>query len=121
MDQEKIGRFIAQLRREQGMTQEALGQELLVTNKTVSRWETGAYLPEIVIFSQTNYLFLRHTNNIFPYMIRLFVIFIYSSPKIFRRHFQYFCNEFPSPCKRFLFKIIAKGKTPQHFKKCTVS
>lgn len=47
MDQEKIGRFIAQLRREQGMTQEALGQELLVTNKTVSRWETGAYLPDL--------------------------------------------------------------------------
>ena len=47
MDQEKIGRFIAQLRREQRMTQEALGQELLVTNKTVSRWETGAYLPDL--------------------------------------------------------------------------
>ena len=32
MDQEKIGRFIAQLRREQRMTQEALGQEVLVTD-----------------------------------------------------------------------------------------
>ena len=47
MDQVKIGKFIAQLRRESGMTQEALGEKLGVTNKTVSRWETGAYMPDI--------------------------------------------------------------------------
>ena len=41
MDQVKIGKFIAQLRRENGMTQEALGEKLGVTNKTISRWETG--------------------------------------------------------------------------------
>ena len=34
MDQIKIGKFIAALRREQGLTQEALGQKLGVTNKT---------------------------------------------------------------------------------------
>ena len=47
MDQVKVGRFIAKLRKEQGLTQEALGQELGVTNKTVSRWETGSYMPDI--------------------------------------------------------------------------
>ena len=47
MDQIKVGKFIAQLRREQGLTQEALGEKLGVTNKTVSRWETGAYMPDI--------------------------------------------------------------------------
>lgn len=47
MDQVKVGKFIAQLRREQGLTQEALGQKVGVTNKTVSRWETGAYMPDI--------------------------------------------------------------------------
>ena len=47
MDQIKIGKFIAALRREQGLTQEALGQKLGVTNKTVSRWETGNYMPDI--------------------------------------------------------------------------
>ena len=41
MDQEKIGRFIAQLRRERGMTQEQLGERLGVSQRTVSRWETG--------------------------------------------------------------------------------
>ncbi len=41
MDQRKIGRFIAALRKEKGLTQERLGERLGVTNKTVSRWENG--------------------------------------------------------------------------------
>ena len=41
MDQEKIGRFIARLRKERGMTQEQLGERLGVSQRTVSRWETG--------------------------------------------------------------------------------
>ncbi len=44
MDQEKTGKFIAQLRRERGLTQERLGERLGVTNKTVSRWETALSL-----------------------------------------------------------------------------
>ena len=51
MDQGKIGKFIASLRREAGLTQEMLGEKLGVTNKTVSRWETGSYLPDIETFS----------------------------------------------------------------------
>ena len=47
MDQMKVGKFIAQLRKEQGLTQEALGGKLGVTNKTVSRWENGNYMPDI--------------------------------------------------------------------------
>ena len=47
MDMQKIGCFLGQLRKERGLTQEQLGQELGVTNKTVSRWETGTYLPPV--------------------------------------------------------------------------
>ena len=47
MDQAKVGKFIAALCKEQGLTQEALGQKLGVTNKTVSRWENGNYMPDI--------------------------------------------------------------------------
>lgn len=47
MDQIKIGKFIAALRKEKGLTQQALGDELGVTNKTVSRWENGVYMPDI--------------------------------------------------------------------------
>lgn len=47
MDQIKIGKFIAWLRREANLTQEELGAELGVTNKTISRWENGNYMPDI--------------------------------------------------------------------------
>ena len=44
MDLVRIGKFIAQLRKEQALSQEKLGEALGVTNKTISRWETGTYL-----------------------------------------------------------------------------
>ena len=49
MDQVRIGSFIAQLRREKSWTQEELGEQLGVTNKTVSRWENGNYMPSIEV------------------------------------------------------------------------
>jgi len=45
MDLTQIGKFIAELRKERGLTQEQLGEKIGVSNKTVSRWETGTYLP----------------------------------------------------------------------------
>lgn len=47
MDAKKTGAFIAQLRHEKNMTQQELGEKLFVTNKTVSRWENGNYMPDI--------------------------------------------------------------------------
>lgn len=41
----QTGKFIAELRREQGLTQEQLGEKTGVTNKTIFRWKTGVYLP----------------------------------------------------------------------------
>ncbi len=49
MNQEKIGKFIATLRKEQSMTQKDLAQKLGVSDKTISKWETGRGLPEISI------------------------------------------------------------------------
>ncbi len=51
MDQKKIGQFIAQLRQERGLTQAALGERLGVTNKTVSRWENGNYMPDVSLLT----------------------------------------------------------------------
>lgn len=47
MDMIRIGSFLAELRKEQGLTQEKLGEKLGVSNKTVSRWENGNYLPPV--------------------------------------------------------------------------
>ncbi len=47
MDMQKIGCFLAELRKAQNLTQEELGEEIGVTNKTISRWENGNYLPPV--------------------------------------------------------------------------
>lgn len=44
MNQQKIGIFIAQLRKENNMTQVQLADELGVTNKAISKWENGGSL-----------------------------------------------------------------------------
>lgn len=47
MNQQKIGRFIANLRHEKGLTQEEFGNRIGVSSKTISRWENGNYMPDI--------------------------------------------------------------------------
>lgn len=47
MDMQKVGRFLKELRKENNMTQEQLGERIDVTNKTISRWETGNYMPPV--------------------------------------------------------------------------
>lgn len=47
MDQIKIGRFIANLRKEKNMTQEQLGEKIGVSFKTISKWENGRGMPEL--------------------------------------------------------------------------
>ena len=46
MDQIKIGRFIAQKRKEQKLTQIQLAEKLGITDRAVSKWETGRSLPD---------------------------------------------------------------------------
>ena len=41
MDQVKIGRFIAELRKEKGLTQASLAGKFGISNKAVSKWENG--------------------------------------------------------------------------------
>ena len=47
MDTKKIGAFIAFNRKKKGYTQEQLAEKLGVTNKTISRWENGHYMPDL--------------------------------------------------------------------------
>lgn len=47
MNQEEIGKFIAELRKEQGLTQQQLADTLGVSNKTISKWECGNGMPEL--------------------------------------------------------------------------
>ena len=46
MNQMAIGKFISQKRKEKSLTQEQLAEKLGVSNKTVSKWETGKCMPD---------------------------------------------------------------------------
>ena len=60
----QVGKFIAELRKERGFTQEQLGEIIGVTNKTISRWETGIYLPPVDALLTISELFDVSINEI---------------------------------------------------------
>lgn len=47
MDQERIGKFIAELRKEKNLTQEQLAEKLGITNRAISKWENGRGMPDL--------------------------------------------------------------------------
>ena len=49
MDQVKIGRFIAECRKRANLTQMQLAEKLNITNRAVSKWETGKAMPDTSI------------------------------------------------------------------------
>lgn len=46
MDQIKIGKFIASCRKERGMTQANLAEKLRISDRAISKWETGKSMPD---------------------------------------------------------------------------
>lgn len=49
MNQEAIGKFISSCRKDNGLTQMQLAEKLNITNRAVSKWETGKSIPDISI------------------------------------------------------------------------
>ena len=49
MNQEAIGKFISTCRKEKGLTQTQLAEKLNITNRAVSKWETGKSVPDAAI------------------------------------------------------------------------
>lgn len=64
MELQKIGAFLAALRKERGLTQEQLGERIGVTNKTISRWEKGNYLPPAEMLKELSELYGVSINEI---------------------------------------------------------
>ena len=52
MDQIKIGKFIAEMRKEQNLTQIDLADKLGISNKTVSKWECGNGMPDYAVMEE---------------------------------------------------------------------
>lgn len=58
MDQKKVGLFLKILRKENNMTQEELSEKLNVSNRTISRWETGNNMPDISLLVELSELYM---------------------------------------------------------------
>ena len=52
MDQEKIDKFIAELRKEKNMTQQELADKISVTDRAISNWENGRRLPDYSLLKE---------------------------------------------------------------------
>ena len=51
IDQKKTGQFISDIRKEKGLTQKQLADEIGVSDKAISRWETGRGMPDTSIMA----------------------------------------------------------------------
>jgi len=51
-DQAKTGKFIAECRKQKGLTQKDLAEQLGISDKTVSKWETGHGMPDVSVISE---------------------------------------------------------------------
>lgn len=49
IDKKEFGSFLAELRKEKGMTQKELAEKLFVSDKAVSKWETGGSIPDVAL------------------------------------------------------------------------
>lgn len=57
MNQENVGHFIAELRKEKKMTQQELANKLCVTDRAISHWENGRRLPDISLLKNLSEVF----------------------------------------------------------------
>lgn len=74
MDQQKIGQFLRECRKEKGITQEQLAEMLGVTNRSVSRWENGSNLPDLdILIEMADYYDVELTKRMHMLFIGGFV------------------------------------------------
>ena len=64
MDQESIGKFIAQCRKEQNLTQEQLAEKLGITKNAVSKWERGICLMDMSLLKPLSEILKVSINDI---------------------------------------------------------
>lgn len=102
MDLKHVGNFIATLRKEKGLTQEKLGEQLGVSSKTISKWERGVNAPDISLLESLsnilgvdikeilngeritkNSLSKKHRKTIIKIVVGIFLIVLLSFPILF--------------------------------------
>ncbi len=64
MNQEKIGKFIAECRKENGFTQASLAEKLGITDRAISKWENGKSMPDASIMLELCELLKINVNEL---------------------------------------------------------
>ena len=64
MNQEKIGKFIARVRKEKNMTQQELANKLNITDRAISHWENGRSMPDAGIMLELCKLLKINVNEL---------------------------------------------------------
>ena len=64
MDQIKIGKFIAECRKKQNLTQAQLAEKLNITDRAISKWETGKAMPDSNIMLELCYILGINVNEL---------------------------------------------------------
>ena len=82
MNQDKIGKFLASLRKENNLTQEDIAEKLNVNVKSVSRWENGRNLPDPSIMKEICKIYNVSINEIFLFYIIVSLTGIFILPTL---------------------------------------
>ena len=64
MDQKQTGRFIAERRRELGLTQKELAEKLGITDRAVSKWENGRCMPDLSLLRPLRVILTAGINDL---------------------------------------------------------
>ena len=71
LDQVKTGKFIAQLRKEKGLTQKELADSLGISDKAVSKWETENGMPDVSLMQSICEIFDININELLSIVVQL--------------------------------------------------
>ncbi len=124
MNQGKIGNLIQEIRKEKNMKQEDFANLLGVTGKTVSRWETGKYMPDLSLFTkiseilgitlneliQGERIIGKKNNNSIEIEIKLEI-----EQKVYNELLSYFKNEKCKHVKKEQFDMYFSPENPKFF------
>jgi transcriptional regulator with XRE-family HTH domain len=138
MNQEKIGKFIKQIRKENNLTQKDLADKLGVTYQAVSKWENGKNIPDIAILNLISNEFNINIDDILKgettkknnhkklivigLIILLIIIFIVSFILLNKNNNDFHFNKLSATCENFnLYGTIAynENKTSIHLSNIT--
>ena len=95
------------------------GTSVKIYFRARSAWAQTDF-PEVIVLAKPYNSFLRHA-QLFPNFNGFIVILVNRCPNLIKRNLKPVLDEFQTPCKGFLLKIITEREISQHFEESAVS